>query len=345
MVFWGAFLMAALLAAGREDFAGQVVGEMMVEQMDHMYSEPVNAERKDGMQRSDTFMAGFYIAHNTGIGLRCFASGIIFGLGSLTELLFEGIVLGTVFGHMATTAHAANFYTFVTAHSSFELTAIVLSGAAGLRLGWGLVDTQGQSRSSSLSAARRQFAPGRGSGGRALCSGRGGGRVCLGVGITLFGQGRRGHFQRCGHHRLPVAGRTRRKRRRGPWTCCGHCRDRIRSGVMTDEVKTTTTADCGPFRYRPGCSAPACDQPALYKIAAAWSDGTSRELKNYGLACQDHSESQLDAARNRVRSLKLGDAESVGPVELYVLRTGCRDVDLRCVGDDAAGRPNEKDRG
>ena len=51
---------------------------------------------------------------------------------------------------MATTPHAVNFYTFVTAHSSFELTAIVLSGAAGLRLGWGLVDTQGQSRVSSL---------------------------------------------------------------------------------------------------------------------------------------------------------------------------------------------------
>jgi uncharacterized membrane protein SpoIIM required for sporulation len=58
--------------------------------------------------------------------------------------------LGTLFGHMATTPHAFNFYTFVTAHSSFELTAIVLSGAAGLRLGWGLVDTQGQSRISSL---------------------------------------------------------------------------------------------------------------------------------------------------------------------------------------------------
>ena len=38
----------------------------------------------------------------------------------------------------------------VTAHSSFELTAIVVSAAAGLRLGWGLIDTQGQSRLSSL---------------------------------------------------------------------------------------------------------------------------------------------------------------------------------------------------
>ena len=67
-------------------------------------------------------------------------------MGSLFQLLSNGIVLGTVFGHMAVSPHAANFFTFVTAHTSFELTAIVVAAAAGLRLGWGLIDTQGQSR-------------------------------------------------------------------------------------------------------------------------------------------------------------------------------------------------------
>jgi hypothetical protein len=86
--------------------------------------------------------------------------------------------------------------------------------------------------------------------------------------------------------------------------------------------------DSVSFRYRPRCSAPSCDRPALYKIAAIWSDGTSRELKNYGLACEDHRDLQLKAAQARLRSLRLSDAESVGPVELYLLRTGCRDVDL-----------------
>ena len=95
-------------------------------------------------------MAGFYIQHNTSIGLRCFAWGILFGIGSLYQLLYNAIVLGAAFGHMATKPHGANFFTFVTAHSAFELTAIVVSGAAGLRLGWGLIDTQGQSRVSSL---------------------------------------------------------------------------------------------------------------------------------------------------------------------------------------------------
>jgi uncharacterized membrane protein SpoIIM required for sporulation len=51
---------------------------------------------------------------------------------------------------MAVSPHAANFFTFVTAHTSFELTAIVVAGAAGLRMGWGLIETKGQTRINSL---------------------------------------------------------------------------------------------------------------------------------------------------------------------------------------------------
>jgi hypothetical protein len=83
-----------------------------------------------------------------------------------------------------------------------------------------------------------------------------------------------------------------------------------------------------PFAYRPSCSSPGCRRPAVYKIAAAWSDGASRELKNYGLACELHRESQLTAARRRDQAVKRSEGESVGPVELYVLRPDCRDVDL-----------------
>jgi uncharacterized membrane protein SpoIIM required for sporulation len=51
---------------------------------------------------------------------------------------------------MAVSPHAENFFTFVTAHTSFELTAIVVAGAAGLRMGWGLIETKGQTRINSL---------------------------------------------------------------------------------------------------------------------------------------------------------------------------------------------------
>jgi hypothetical protein len=83
-----------------------------------------------------------------------------------------------------------------------------------------------------------------------------------------------------------------------------------------------------PFHYRPGCSAPRCREPALYKIAATWSDGSSRELKNYGLACEQHRDQELALARRHHQRLRLAEDESVGSVELYLLRPGCRDAAL-----------------
>lgn len=153
LVFFGGFLLCALLAAGRPGFSQTVIGEAFVDQMDEMYSQPVDAVRTDGKSRNDTIMTGFYIQHNTSIGIQCFAGGLLFGLGSLYELASNGMLLGTAFGHMAAGPNASNFYTFVTAHGPFELTAIVFSGAAGLRLGWGLIETKGQSR---LASVRRE---------------------------------------------------------------------------------------------------------------------------------------------------------------------------------------------
>ncbi len=143
--FFGSFLLCGLLAAGRPGLARELIGDRQVDQMEEMYSGSLEDRGRD-----DTMMAGFYIQHNASIGLQCFAFGVFLGIGSLYELLSNGIILGTVFGHMATTPHAERFYTFVTAHSSFELSAIVLAGAAGMRLGWGLIATQGQSRLASL---------------------------------------------------------------------------------------------------------------------------------------------------------------------------------------------------
>jgi hypothetical protein len=83
-----------------------------------------------------------------------------------------------------------------------------------------------------------------------------------------------------------------------------------------------------PFRYRARCSAAGCQQPAAFKIAASWSDGSSRELKTYGLVCEQHREHELAAARRRHDSLRRAEDETVGPVELYRLLPGCRDRDL-----------------
>jgi uncharacterized membrane protein SpoIIM required for sporulation len=150
VAFWGTLLIAALLAAARPDFARQIVGPAALEAFDHQYAEPIGSARGRALRGSDTLMAGFYIQHNASIGLRCFAWGIVFGIGSLYELVSNAIIIGVLAGHMATKPQAINFFTFVTAHAPFELTAIIVSAAAGLRLGWGLIETKGQSRIGSL---------------------------------------------------------------------------------------------------------------------------------------------------------------------------------------------------
>src|SRR3954451_23520918 len=42
LVFWASFLIFGLLAAGRPGFAHKVIGDSYIEQMEHMYSEPLS---------------------------------------------------------------------------------------------------------------------------------------------------------------------------------------------------------------------------------------------------------------------------------------------------------------
>lgn len=147
LFFWGAFFASMLLAYMPGDFARQVAGAETLEAMEEMYAKPLGEMRGEG---GDTMMVGFYIFNNAGIGLRCFVMGIFFGVGSIATLAFNGVYLGTIFGYMIHSTSSANFYEFVTAHGPFELTAVVLSGAAGLRLGFSMIDTKGATRMESL---------------------------------------------------------------------------------------------------------------------------------------------------------------------------------------------------
>ena len=91
--------------------------------------------------------------------------------------------------------------------------------------------------------------------------------------------------------------------------------------------------DAETFRYQPKCSIQHCDRPALYKVAATWSDGTSRELKNYGTACEGHRDELLARARANRGTLTLAEGETVGPVGVYQLAAGRRDAELKRLPD------------
>jgi len=155
-IFWGVFLLSGAMAFATPDFADQILGKEALMGLEEMYSEPV-AGRADGA--TGALATGFYTFHNPSIGLRCFAFGLVFGVGGLFPLVFNASLLGAAFGHMARSPHAGNFFHFVTAHGPFELTAIVLAAAAGMRLGFSLVDTGGFTRLAALRRAAGEAMP------------------------------------------------------------------------------------------------------------------------------------------------------------------------------------------
>ncbi len=148
LLFYGPFLLGFTAASIDPAYATAILPEGDLVQMEEMYSGDLARQPWEDAQ-----MAGFYVHNNVGIAFRCFATGALFGLGTLWYLVYNGLVLGTVFGYLIAVGRGGNLLTFAMGHAPWELTGIVVAGTAGLRMGWALVDTGGRTRLGSLRAA------------------------------------------------------------------------------------------------------------------------------------------------------------------------------------------------
>lgn len=148
----------ALMAAIRfwPDFGYIVLPAEMLDKFEQMYGPDADSLGRTRNAGSDIAMFGYYISHNIGIGFQTFAGGALAGIGTILALLYNGAFLGAVEAHVVNLGNAERFYSFVSGHSSFELTAIVLCGAAGLQLGWAIVAPGRLSRSAALKRAGRE---------------------------------------------------------------------------------------------------------------------------------------------------------------------------------------------
>ncbi len=108
---------------------------------------------------SNVAMFGFYIQNNIGVAFRTFATGILFTVGSLFFLIFNGIFFGVIAGHLSHLGYSDTFWTFVIAHGAFEITAITFAGAAGIKLGFSLLAPGSLSRLVSLQNAAKDVVP------------------------------------------------------------------------------------------------------------------------------------------------------------------------------------------
>lgn len=152
------------LAAGtwayfEEDAIYSLIDARQVGQVERMYDPEARVLGREREADTDIYMFGFYIKNNIGIAFRCFAGGMLLGIGTLVVLLFNGMFIGGIAGHLTRLDYIDTFYPFVVGHGSFELTAIVFSGAAGLRLGYAIVNPGPFSRLDALRLAGRDVVP------------------------------------------------------------------------------------------------------------------------------------------------------------------------------------------
>ena len=104
-----------------------------------MYSPAAHSIGRAREASTDWMMFGFYIRNNIGVAFQCFAGGLFAGLGTLFFLAYNGAYSGALAGYLTEHGLSSTFYGFIVTHSAFEVTAIVLSGAAGLRIGHAFV--------------------------------------------------------------------------------------------------------------------------------------------------------------------------------------------------------------
>ena len=168
LVLFAIPLLASFIAVQvQPELIHTLMSAQQVAAMEAMY-DPAASTLGRGAE-SDLMMFGYYIFNNIGIGLRTFASGLLAGLGPALALAFNGFMIGGVAGHLQSTGHGEPFWRFVAGHSPFELTAIVIAGGAGLRLGLDFLAPGRRRRVDAL-----------------VAGGRRGARLCLGVFAMLL---------------------------------------------------------------------------------------------------------------------------------------------------------------
>jgi uncharacterized membrane protein SpoIIM required for sporulation len=151
VLFYLPALVTLVLMQVRPELAHTVFSSAQLAQFEKMY-DPANAHigRSSG---TDMQMFGFYVMNNVSIAFRTFASGLFFGVGAIYVLGANGVLIGSMAGHLTAIGYGGPFWRFVVGHSPFELTALVIAGGAGLQLGLTLLAPGRQRRGPALVAA------------------------------------------------------------------------------------------------------------------------------------------------------------------------------------------------
>jgi uncharacterized membrane protein SpoIIM required for sporulation len=96
--------------------------------------------------------------NNIRVAIVAFAGGILLGVGALYMLITNGLILGATFGIAVGVGNGPPLFQQVLAHGFLELSCIAVAGAAGLRIGWAIIDPGSRPRGVALREESRAAA-------------------------------------------------------------------------------------------------------------------------------------------------------------------------------------------
>jgi len=154
LLFFGPLLGLIAVLQAYPEFVHYLLAPEQIANFHQMY-DPANKRLGSREADSSLMMFGFYIWNNIRIGFQTFAGGLLAGVGSIWFLAANGVVIGAVAGYLTQVGYTQTFWSFVAGHSSLELVAIAIAGAAGLRLGMAVISPGNVSRRAALVAAAK----------------------------------------------------------------------------------------------------------------------------------------------------------------------------------------------
>jgi uncharacterized membrane protein SpoIIM required for sporulation len=91
------------------------------------------------VEQSAAFSSQIF-TNNIRVAVLSFAGGVLLGVGALFMLLTNGLILGATFGIAIGVGNGPPLFQQVLAHGVLELSCIAVAGAAGIRIGWAIID-------------------------------------------------------------------------------------------------------------------------------------------------------------------------------------------------------------
>jgi len=104
-------------------------------------------------------LSSFIMTNNIQVSITAFASGITFGLLTIYLMLQNGMMLGGLAAQFCKQGNGVAFWSLILPHGVIEMTAIAISGGAGLILAAALIKPGNLSRWESLKLAARRAIP------------------------------------------------------------------------------------------------------------------------------------------------------------------------------------------